>query len=141
MEYNKVQKKARELTAEEKEVSKMIEKHNFSLKQIEIEENQKLKEQEEKDAQNEAFWKKLGESEDPFDNLGDFAEYLHKNIGSTGVYIGQLEPPFKEIPEDADDEAHLDKSKPDIIKFKFANEDHTNLIVGTHLEPSEGITH
>jgi hypothetical protein len=45
-------------------------------------------------ADNDDFWKKLNESEDPFDRLGDFAEYMHRNVGSTGVYIGQLEEPF-----------------------------------------------
>lgn len=55
------------------------------------------------------------------DNLGAFAEFLHNNVGSTGVYIGQLEPPRKAIEEDADEEAHLDLNSPPIIKFKFAN--------------------
>ena len=66
---------------------------------------------------------------------------MHKNVGSTGVYIGQLEAPFKAIADDADDEAHLDKTAPEIIKFKFANKDHQELIVGTNLEPNQGLSH
>lgn len=66
---------------------------------------------------------------------------MHRNIASTGVYIGQLEAPFKPIADDADDEAHLDKAAPEIIKFKFANSDHKDLIVGTDLEQSQGLSH
>jgi hypothetical protein len=87
------------------------------------------------------FWQNLYKSEDPFDNLGEFAEYLHRNVGSTGVYIGQLEAPFKNIAEDADEEAHLDKNSPEVIKYKFANADHKELMVGTKLEPNHGLTH
>jgi hypothetical protein len=66
---------------------------------------------------------------------------MHMNMGSTGVYIGQLEPPHKPIEEDADDDAHLDTNSPPIIKFKFSNEDHKDLIVGTSLAPGQGISH
>ena len=78
----------------------------------------------EKEARNAKFWEDLRQSEDPYDNLEDFAQYIHDNIGSTGVYIGQLEPPRKEAADDADEDAHLDREKPEIIKFKFANGDH-----------------
>lgn len=68
-------------------------------------------------------------------------EYVHSNVGSTGVYIGQLEPPLREIADDADENAHLDLERPEIIKFKHANEDHRDLITGTVLQPGEGISH
>jgi len=71
----------------------------------------------------------LRKSEEPYDNLEDFAQYIHNNMGSTGVYIGQLEPPRKAAEDDADEDAHLDREKPEIIKFKFANDDHKSLIV------------
>jgi hypothetical protein len=48
------------------------------------------------------FWKNLEKSEDPNDNLEDFAQYIHNNVGSTGVYIGELEPPRRKIKDDAD---------------------------------------
>jgi len=35
----------------------------------------------------------------------------------------------------------LDKEKPEIIKFKFANSDHEDLVVGTNLEAGSGIAH
>ena len=42
---------------------------------------------------------------------------MHENTNATGVYIGKLEHPFKEIAEDADEKAHLDTDSPEIIKF------------------------
>jgi len=69
------------------------------------------------------------------------AEYVHSNVGSTGVYIGQLEPPLRAIADDADENAHLDLERPELIKFKHANEDHRDLITGTLLQPGEGISH
>ena len=53
-----------------------------------------MKENELAEQSNAQFWEKLEECEDPQDHLTNFAEYLHKNSGSTGVYIGQLELPF-----------------------------------------------
>jgi hypothetical protein len=35
----------------------------------------------------------------------------------------------------------LDKSSPEIIKFKFANSDHRDLIVGTNLGNKQGLSH
>ena len=87
------------------------------------------------------FWENLEKSEDPNDNLEDFAQYIHNNVGSTGVYIGQLEPPRRKIKDDADENAHLNLEKSEIIKFKYANEDHRSLINGTVLAPNQGISH
>ena len=67
--------------------------------------------------------------------------YLHENTNATGCYIGKLEYPFKEIPEDADENAHLDTESPEIIKFIFSNIDHRTKVVGTNLKPGQGITH
>lgn len=80
-------------------------------------------------------------SEDPFDNLEELSVYLHENTGATGVYIGKLEHPFKEIGDDADESAHLNTDSPEIIKFLFSNEDHRAKVVGTSLKPGQGITH
>jgi len=58
------------------------------------------------------------------------------------VYIGQLEAPFKDIENDAVEDAHIDKVSPEIIKFRFAgDEGHKKLLVGKHLLPDEGICH
>ena len=87
------------------------------------------------------FWDDLYASEDPYDNLEDLSVYLHENIKATGCYIGKLEYPFKEIPEDANENAHLDMESPEIIKFIFSNSDHRSKVVGTSLSPGQGITH
>ena len=66
---------------------------------------------------------------------------MHENTKATGCYIGKLEYPFKEIPEDATENAHLDTESPEIIKFIFSNSDHRSKVVGTSLKPGQGITH
>jgi hypothetical protein len=53
--------------------------------------------------------------------LNQLAEFIHENVGSTGTYIGELEHPFKQINEDADEYAHIDKLNPEVIKFKFSS--------------------
>ena len=119
----------------------MKEKHQFFVKA----ENYRLadiqRQKDKKEADNAQFWSELEQSEDPFDNLEAFAEHLHRNIGSTGVYIGQLEPRNLEIEDDADEEGHLDTARPEVIKFKFANEDHRSLIKDTIIENDTGICH
>jgi hypothetical protein len=97
--------------------------------------------QEQLKAENKAFWQKLETSEDLNDNLTDLCNYIHKNIGATGVYMSKLEPKMKEIADDADDQAHIDAEAPHVLKFKHANEDHQELMVGAVLEPNQGICH
>ena len=140
LEYSKVQKKANDIKVNNKEVAKLVDGHKEVLASEEAEAAEKEKLAAEKEAQNKKFWDDLHKSEDPTDNLQDFAQYLHNNMGSTGVYIGQLEPPRKDAEEDADEDAHLDRDKPEIIKFKFANSDH-DYIIGTDLQQGQGITH
>ena len=56
-------------------------------------ETEEKKAAEQKDAdENDSFWAKLSDSADLNDNLTELANYLHKNVGATGVYIGKLEP-------------------------------------------------
>lgn len=62
-------------------------------------------------------------------------------MGSTGVYIGELEPMQLPIKDDANETAHMDLDNPEVIKFKFANEDHRALMEGKVLQPQEGVTH
>ena len=93
---------------------------------------------------NDEFWAELEQSEDPYDNLEGLAQMIHRNIGSTGVYIGELEFPHVKAADNAGDEDHLDKSGGDanrVITFKFANEDHKDLVCGTSIPPSQGICH
>jgi hypothetical protein len=58
------------------------------------------------------------------------ANYLEFNIGATGVYIGQLEQKMKPINDDDDDKAHIEDEAPMIIKFKYANKSHENIMIG-----------
>lgn len=102
---------------------------------------EKRKEQEATEAREQKFWDGLEKSEDPYDNLGDLAGYLHEVSKSTGVYIGELQFPFQDIADDADEQAHLNKTKSEVLKFRFANEDHQALVCGKELHPSKGIAH
>jgi len=52
-----------------------------------------------------------------------------------------LQPPLLNIKEDADDNAHLDLVNPEVIKFKFANSTHKDLIKDRILKPNMGICH
>jgi hypothetical protein len=55
---------------------------------------------------------------------------LEHNIGATGVYIGQLEQKMKAINDDDDEKAHIEDDAPMIIKFKYANRSHENIMIG-----------
>ena len=73
--------------------------------------------------------------------MTELANYLQKNVGATGVYIGKLEPPMKAIEDDADDLAHIDSEAPLVIKFKHADQSHEKLMVGAVLTQDKGIIH
>jgi hypothetical protein len=66
---------------------------------------------------------------------------LHENTGATGVYIGELEHPFRRIQEDAEEHEHLDTMKDQVLKFKWAKGDHADAVIGTDLPPTQGIAH
>ena len=48
---------------------------------------------------------------------------------------------MKDIAEDADENAHIDTEAPEVLKFKHANKDHVDLMVGKVLHPNQGISH
>lgn len=73
--------------------------------------------------------------------MAELTNYIHRNIKATGVYVGQLEPPMKEISEDAGDEDHIDTEAPLVLKFKHANKDHEEFMVGAVLTNDSGIAH
>lgn len=91
-------------------------------------------------AKTDKFWADLEASSDPYDNLGALAQFCQDKVGSTGVYIGELEHPFHPIAEDDNATAHIKPDEAQIIKFKFASEDHAD-IVGKTLAPGKGVTH
>jgi hypothetical protein len=57
------------------------------------------------------------------------------------VYIGELEPELLPIDDNADETAHLDLNNLEVIKFKFANEDHRVLLTNKVLRETEGVAH
>ena len=104
-------------------------------------ENKKKMEEEKLQAENQSFWGKLADSDDLNDNLTELCNYLHKNMGATGVYISKLEPKMKPIADDAGENDHIDEEAPQVLKFKHANTDHQKLMVGAVLNPNQGISH
>lgn len=58
------------------------------------------------------------------DNLEELAAYLKDFTNATGVYIGKLIQPKKEIGDDDDDRAHIDEENPKIIWFSHASKEH-----------------
>jgi hypothetical protein len=87
-EYSQVQKAAKEQADEAQTVGSLREEHGQHLQAVAAAEAEKQKVADAKQAANDLFWKQLSESEDPNDNLEGLAQYIHNNVGSTGVYIG-----------------------------------------------------
>jgi len=141
MNYQKQQKGKAKEEEKKNEVKDLKKKREEELKCIEDKKAEESKAAENVDKENEAFWGKLDESEDLNDNLAELTCYIHRNINATGVYIGQLEPPMKEIADDAGDEDHLDPEAPLVLKYKYANKDHEDCMVGAVLTGDSGITH
>ena len=49
---------------------------------------------------------------------------MAKNTAATGVYIGKLVYPRREIEDKDDDKAHLNEEEPKVIEYVNATEDH-----------------
>lgn len=58
------------------------------------------------------------------DNLEQLANFLQEFTDSTGVYIGKLVHPKKEIGEEDDDKAHIDEENPKVIHFMHTSKGH-----------------
>lgn len=72
----------------------------------------------------EDFFTKLEESQDLHDNLEELANFLAENTNATGVYIGKLVAPMKQIEEDAGENDHLDEEAPKVIRYLYSNKGH-----------------
>ena len=90
---------------------------------------------------NVMFWENLNISQDLNDNLTQLANYINKNTGATGVYIGKLENEMQPIEEGDDDTAHIVEGAPMVLKFKHASDDHQKLMIGKVLKSDMGICH
>jgi len=89
---------------------------------------EELKAEKENRVKIEDFRDRVEHSEDPSDLLQDFSNYLKDHTDATGVYIGKLIKPLKEIADDDNDEAHIDPEAVEIIKYIHATPDHDFLI-------------
>ena len=72
--------------------------------------------------------------------MQDLTDFLQKNTSATGVYIGRLVHPSKEIADDDDDTAHLDTEAPKVVKYINASKGH-EFLVDSVLAADSGITH
>lgn len=59
---------------------------------------------------------------------------------ATGVYVGVLGHPKKDITDDDDDKAHLDEEAPKVIQFLHASKGH-EFMEGQILRSDQGISH
>lgn len=97
LNHRKTEKEAQAGLEKEKyieELQKVFEEEKNAKK---LKENEAVQAKEKTEAENQAFWDNLQKSEDLNDNLTELCEYIHRNIKSTGVYIGKLEPKMKPI--------------------------------------------
>lgn len=87
-----------------------------------------------------SFYESITQSEDLNDNLNLLCDYLQEFTGATGVYIGKLMVPMKEINEEDDDRAHLDEENPKVIRFLYASDTH-EFMQEKILRSEQGISH
>ena len=93
-----------------------------------------------KDERKKALYELLKDGEDLEDNLQDIVDYLKEFTGATGVYVGKLVNPKRDIADEDDDNAHLDDENPKIIKFSHASYGH-EFMIGSVLESEQGVSH
>lgn len=67
------------------------------------------------------FYELIEKSDDLADNLDELANYIKEFTDATGVYIGKLVHPKKEITDDDDDKAHIDEENPKVIHFLYTS--------------------
>ena len=75
------------------------------------------------------------------DNLPRLTKHLREFTDSTGVYIGVMEKPKKEIDDTADDSAHVDEEAIDEIKYIHATPDDHTFLLNKVVKQDEGVLH
>jgi hypothetical protein len=98
---------------------------------------QKCKEDEERSAQQKAAEEKCTNELQAFKDkvqhdeyqkellFTELPEFIEQRLGLTGVYVGYIKHPPKEITdEDEDDSAHLDTSQPKMINYIGSSASH-----------------
>ena len=128
-------------------MKELREKHAQRLKEEQDREHKKrLAEQKQKDT-IEKFFESVSSDEqsgpDVRDKLDELAQFLQDYTGpATGVYIGRLEKPRKNIGENDDDRAHVDRSEgvQKLIRFMYTSKGH-EFMKGKVLKSESGIAH
>lgn len=82
----------------------------------------------------------MEKSEDLSDNLDELAAYLKDFTNATGVYIGKLVKPRRDISDEDDDKAHIDDENPKVVWYIHASEGQ-EFMKGNILKSDQGITH
>ena len=107
----------------------------------------KVKADEAEVGKKKEFFNTLEKSKDLADNLQSLTEFLKEYTCATGVYIGQLDYPSLRIEEDSSNTAHLNYEEDQVLKFKWASNDH-DFMIGEVLAPkistvqhTTGVTH
>ena len=97
--------------------------HDDKIKDLANEDAKQTRKTQEEAKMVENFYGLLDKSEDLTDNLDELANFLCTLTGATGVYIGKLEKPRKEIGDDDDDKAHADRENQKVIRFIYSTQD------------------
>ena len=66
------------------------------------------------------FYSTVESSEDLADQLEDLGSFVQTKTSATGVYVGELIRPKKEIAEDAGENDHIDDEAAQMIKYIHA---------------------
>ena len=140
LNHAEVQRQKTEADSKEAQVKELKERQQEEREALKKEEEKQAKAQEQEEARHKAFDDKVAKSDDLSDQLQDLAGYLQDNTKATGVYIGQLIRPKKEIEEDADETAHVDEEAEEIVRYIHATDKH-EYIVDQTLGKEQGLTH
>ena len=103
-------------------------KNTYFIMAKEAEANENKKDEAIKRSKIEILFTKFHGSDDLNDEMTNLAELLCEFTNATGVYIGHLVHPRREIGEHDDDRAHLDEDNPKVIMYKHASKGHEFMI-------------
>ena len=159
LNYSKRQKKAVQVSSEtylrflknnlkeqerEKQVKELREKNRYFIKAKQAEvsfvntytlkHEELAREEKAKQDKITKFYDMLDKSEDLTDNLDELANFLKEFTNSTGVYVGKLIKPLKQIKDDDDDKAHIDEENPKVVQFLYTSDGH-EFLKGKILKP------
>ena len=108
--------------------------HDKQLQRVEKKKNDKVKADTAEVEKKKAFFESLEKSRDLADNLQSLTDFVKEYTGATGAYIGVLDYPSLKIKEDSSRDAHLDYEADQVLKFKWASNDH-EFMIGEVLYP------